>query len=557
VSSILDINDRDQSSRVLFHRLCKAIHLPSRDSKEWSFALYRPVSRNEIVEKIEHLSALHRQSQPTNASEARAQDRREAATRTLLANIPRTKHHPTLKTLLEVANNFSLTVEGAHRLFGYNLASIRTFDLMLNGGRTHIIDSYGFERDVLIDLPVRLASEEMFSSNRMLQDLVIEWQRDVPFRVIDRDPWHQPGTFYVHIGTEDSLGSSLPPGSIAIVEPIDAAEISKPSPRSIYLLQFSHGYRCGYCVVSQGRLHFISSDRTTSKAQGFPYPSTVRIAGRIKAFTLSLPSPEYPNLQSLPSQGRGAGLILPWEHRTRDRLFDTGHRRFERSKEQEKAIRAFLEQELQTRFSERTERRYRQPSSSQPHVDALISMTLANMARYRDSLLTSGVVLSDTKRYSLQALLKAQQPDDLLQVRPSADFPSPSEIWRQRRNEFIEWPSLLSLKFPQIQLWQDRILRLSEATSLQGLDPPLSSGSWVLLEKLPAMPDTHADLKKTGWSRPIYVLQRGLQAICGYLDRDENRYVLLSSHQEGQNGIFFGRDELTSLSRVAGVAVPV
>ncbi|MFC5862348.1 hypothetical protein ACFPT7_08610 [Acidicapsa dinghuensis] len=58
--------------------------------------------------------------------------------RDLLSNLPRTNEHPTLKTLLEVVDVCSLTLEGVHRLFGYNLEELRSFDFRLNGGRTHI-----------------------------------------------------------------------------------------------------------------------------------------------------------------------------------------------------------------------------------------------------------------------------------------------------------------------------------------------------------------------------------------------------------------------------------
>ena len=103
----------------------------------------------------------------------------------------------------------------------------------------------------------------------MLGDLVREWQRDVPFRALQSPGWHQPGTFYVHIGTEDSLGSSLPPGSLALVEPIERNEKLFPNPRAVYLLQFSNGYRCSRCVVSRGRLQLLTSERAYRGPQEF------------------------------------------------------------------------------------------------------------------------------------------------------------------------------------------------------------------------------------------------------------------------------------------------
>jgi hypothetical protein len=51
--------------------------------------------------------------------------------------------------LLEIADMFSLTIEGAHRLFGYDLDGIREYDLRLNGRRTHIVESYVFGRSGL------------------------------------------------------------------------------------------------------------------------------------------------------------------------------------------------------------------------------------------------------------------------------------------------------------------------------------------------------------------------------------------------------------------------
>jgi hypothetical protein len=100
--------------------------------------VYQSVPRAEIIDAIVHLNDLHRQARPANERELRAYERREAAAKTLLSNLPRTKEHPTLNTLLEIAEIFSLTIEGAHRLFGYDLANLRNYDLHLNGGRTHM-----------------------------------------------------------------------------------------------------------------------------------------------------------------------------------------------------------------------------------------------------------------------------------------------------------------------------------------------------------------------------------------------------------------------------------
>jgi hypothetical protein len=79
----------------------------------------------------------------------------------------------------------------------------------------------------------------------------------------------------------------------------------------------------------------------------------------------------------------------------------------------------------------------------------------------------------------------------------------PREVWETRRSEFVEWPPLLAVKFPQLRLWDDRVVRLAQGSPIRGLHPQIAAGSWMLLEKLPAIPDTRSDGSKRGWSRPI------------------------------------------------------
>ena len=100
--------------------------------------MYRSVTRSEISDALVHIRDLYRQIKPADEQENRAYERREVGIKDLLSNLPRTKEHPTLNTVDEVADIARLTIEGAHRLFGYDLTEIRDYDLRLNGGRTHI-----------------------------------------------------------------------------------------------------------------------------------------------------------------------------------------------------------------------------------------------------------------------------------------------------------------------------------------------------------------------------------------------------------------------------------
>jgi hypothetical protein len=103
-----------------------------------SLAVYRQVPRTEILDALAHLRELHRQVKPSTDRERYGFERRELLAKNLFSNLRRTGNHPTLSMLLEIADVFSLTIEGAHRLFGYDLDGIREYDLRLNGRRTHI-----------------------------------------------------------------------------------------------------------------------------------------------------------------------------------------------------------------------------------------------------------------------------------------------------------------------------------------------------------------------------------------------------------------------------------
>ena len=94
--------------------------------------MHSPVPSSEIIEALIHIRNFFRRTRPSSDRELRAFERREAVTKDLLSNLPRTNEHPTLRTLLEIAEIYSLTMEGAHRLFGYRLDDFRESDLDLN-----------------------------------------------------------------------------------------------------------------------------------------------------------------------------------------------------------------------------------------------------------------------------------------------------------------------------------------------------------------------------------------------------------------------------------------
>lgn len=518
--------------------------------------MYSPVPRSEIIAKLMHLRDLFRSARPSGEKEQRASDRREAAVKDLLSNLPRTGQHPTLTTLIEIASIFSLTIEAAHSLFGYRLEEFAQWDLDLNGDRTHIIESHGFARDLRIDLPARLAPAEAFAKSALLGDLVLDWHTDVPLRTLEDPGWERPGSFCVHIGTEDSLGSDIPPGATALVEPLSDRELATPNTRHIYLIQFPNGYRCCHCVVTRGKLRPFNTTRAYIGREEFAYPGAVRLAGRIRTFAMSLPPADDSAITSLRWDRRGGALSLPWEHPTRDQLFATKHRRFPRSEENRDRVREILEQLFQARLSARSERRYRCQTESEPHVSSLLHLTLAHFTRYTDVLRAGGSWQSDRKLFSLGPLLAAHSFEELQNPVRNVLPPRPRDVWEARSQEYGGWPTLLSTKFPKLRNWENKIVRLGQEAALDGVNPALGPGSLLLLEQVQSLPDTSSEQAMRGWSRPIYVLRRGMKILCGHLERDGDQ-LALTSGIAGAVRAQFDCTELPHLSRAAGVAVPV
>jgi hypothetical protein len=114
-------------------------------------------------------------------------------------------------------------------------------------------------------------------------------------------------------------------------------------------------------------------------------------------FALALPQPEYELDGNLVPYRGTAALLLPWEHSSRAQLLAAKYKRFRRTHEEEAAVREFLEQQLQTQMSARTERRYRNNDTSEPHVSGLMHLTIAHFARYSDSLRISGATVTDIR----------------------------------------------------------------------------------------------------------------------------------------------------------------
>lgn len=519
--------------------------------------MYRPIPHSQIIDDLMHLRDLYREGRPANEREQLAHDAREAFTKDLIGNLSRMKEHLMPGIIAEAARHFRLTVDGAHRLFGYNLSDIQAYDLRLNGSRTRLIESYAFDQDLLIDLPLRFGEDEMFHRTAFLRDLVPEWQTNIPIRGLYERGWQRPGMLYVRIGIADSLGWNLPPGSIASVEPIGEEERQHPGLDRTYLLQFGNGYRCSRCRVSRGRLSLAISASGYTGPYDFPCPGEVRIIGRVHMFALELPLPEYPSPQTLPFSRRSAPLMMPWEYRSLPEFLAAKSRRFQRPREEFEQVIRVLNAAFGKEISGKTLRRYLTKTDSIPHVNFLIELALSHMGRYSDALRVMEWFPSERNRFSLETFRGVNHLYELSGRSLHTVLPVPEYRRKALLQQYGEWPALLSMKFPHLRNLEGKVIRLQHSDAFNGLDPLLPSGALFLLEEVKGLPDTQDDATKTGWRRPIYALRKENEIYCGYLETDSEHYVLVPyTHGEGQS-LSFTHHAISQVDRVIGAAIPV
>lgn len=520
--------------------------------------IYKPAAPSEIIGRIEHIRDLHRQIGPKTARDRMVYERREKKLKDFLSNLRRTGARAMVPMIHELEELCGLVTGAGYKLFGYDLDAIREYDYVLNGHRTHIVESHIFERDFRVELPLEFTDTEAFQRNSPLKILIPRWQSNVPIHVADRPEWRGHGIFYVHVGTEDSFGSALPPGSLAQVEIIGEKEALRPWTTTIYLLQFPNGYRFSRCVVAAGKLQLLVSERAYTKREEFPYPSpSVRIVGKLLAYALQLPQPEH-SVQFSIVQYRGtAATLLPWEHKTRASYLATEHKRFVRSAEEFQFVQEFLRSKFPNSLGERTRRRLLSESSSEPHVDFLIQVVLENFASYFEVLRVGGHTERGERRFTLEMFLQAKRYADLMTIRTDAVPPVPQKTWEMVKAEIADLAPMLLMKFPRFSSLSERLVRIADKHALPGLELPIGSGSWMLLEDVAGTPDVRSDELKHGWKRSLYALYRGIEIIWGHLEREGTSFILRPRGEIGTKPVIFEVSELRNLRRIAGMLVRV
>lgn len=519
--------------------------------------MYKPASTRVMLDQLEHVRSLYRKLRPASDADWQTQRERERFGKYLTGNIKAGHHQPTVQTILGMKQHFRMSMEAAYLFFGFQLQRIQSLDFRLNGMRTRYIESYRFQRDRRIDLPLRL-EERAFLRPALMREAVSSWQHGVSVRQLEQAEWFPHRVRYAQIGLEDSLTSPLPAGAIVSVEQVSKQEIHSPDPRGIYMLQFGNGYRCcGYAI--KGRLLILLPYRTEgTQPLEFALDKEVRVIGRINSFALRLARKRlHGRLHDLPMTHKSAPLVDPWTHPSLRRLFAAGEARLYRPHAYWHRVLPVIEAELGIHLSERTIRRYSEEketgSRTLPLAGHLIGLALRFGPSFSDVL---RVVFHsdnfDEGLYSLEELLHVGDLEELEDTEIGIEAPYPEQVWLQLFDELGGWSQLIPRWFPTLSYLQGRVLRIQPGEHFQGIAPLLSTGSWLLLNRDAEWIEEISNDDEVGWNKPMYVLQKGNQVFCGHLHRDDGRWYLVT--QPGYRRVYtpIPTRELGELRRVEG-----
>ena len=519
--------------------------------------MYERVSRREAIDRFAHIYDLYRRDAHIETDGSRGDQARLRFLSRIMDHLRHRRSTLSPRMLAGLTRYAALTVGAAFELAGYPLDGMREVEYALNGHRTRIVESHPYLLDREVDLPVRLLGPEAFEHSAFVADVVYEWQR-CPIRSVRDKGWRREKTFYIQMGTNDSVGlSALPPGAIVAIAPILPEEATDPDPEAIYCLQFGGGYRCCRCVIEKGRrLHLIPYNSNYRGCCVYASPAEVRIVGKALYFATALPVSSHTLVD--PAQKCGnAPLILPWEQPGLAAMWRAEYLRLGLDTHALARANEILSSQLGITISPRTLRRYRHEDGVVPHTGQLLAMGLLHCTRFGDVFRLLGFSPDDAGRYSLTDWTEARSLRDLAMTPHRAATPAPDAQWGQLLHSWGEWPAVLSMRFPELRKLSHRLLRIEQAKIFDGLPPVFGPGTFAFLEECDDFPPTGIPWNGPEWEHPIHAVRYKGYVICGYVDLDGDHLTLLPHYRSRGRRLTFLRRQVQMVGRWIGAAAPL
>ncbi len=205
-------------------------------------------------------------------------------------------------------------------------------------------------------------------------------------------------------------------------------------------------------------------------------------------------------------------------------------------------------------LSSRTLRRHENDGGRLPRTAILLAMTALLSLRISDVLRLLLPRNQGRQGFSLDTLMGSKKTDELPRSFDPPPSPEPATQWQELLEEWKEWPSMISMTFPDLAAQRENFLRLHHDRRFRGLIPLLRSGSVVVVDDQDVSPPRDGAMEHEGWNRPIYVLRHGGEAFCGYLELTETHLVLQPHPLAGVPRLLLPRIRAQIIGRVIAVA---
>ena len=206
-----------------------------------------------------------------------------------LADIENKGTLPTVFRLYSLSAIYRLDFAEVLSWYGVSLETLPGDAAMVELPRTHLI-RFQSEDNGVAQIPLALDPGIDLSRTVFLSRLIQRWGK-LPLMLLNNLDLRS--LRYGFIGTEDwSMHPLIPPGSLVVIDEtrrrIANSGWNSEFERPVYFLEHREGYRCGWCLLKDGRLTVQPHPASLCDAESFDYPAEIEVVGQVTDVAMTL-----------------------------------------------------------------------------------------------------------------------------------------------------------------------------------------------------------------------------------------------------------------------------
>lgn len=206
-----------------------------------------------------------------------------------LADIENKGTLPTIYRIYTLCAVYRLDLDEVLRWYGVPPELLHSEAVHVKLNETHTL---GFSDPGPVNVPQALDQEIDLTRTTFLSHLIRRWGK-MPLGFLNSLEMREHR--YGFIGMNDwSMYPILQPGALLMIDvsrrKIAAEGWASEMERPIYFLEHRHGYYCGWCSTSAGKLVLLSHPSSHQPPVSFEYPSEIEVIGQVAGVAMVLES---------------------------------------------------------------------------------------------------------------------------------------------------------------------------------------------------------------------------------------------------------------------------